>query len=90
MAGQFTGMDIGGVRTLAQQLTTKANEIQQIMQSLTSSLQNTQWVGPDQTRFLGDWQSTHVTALNNVVNGLNDASQKATQNATEQENASNS
>lgn len=90
MAGQFTGMDIPGVRQLATQLTTKANEIQQIMQTLSSSLQNTQWVGPDQTRFVGDWQSTHVTALNNVINGLNDASRKATQNATEQESASNS
>ena len=89
MAGQFTGMDIPAVRQLSQQLTTKANEIQQIMQTLTSLLQNTQWVGPDQTRFLADWQSTHVSALNNVINGLNDASQKASQNATEQETASN-
>ncbi|HRE03091.1 MAG TPA: WXG100 family type VII secretion target [Ilumatobacteraceae bacterium] len=88
MAGPFTGMDIPAVRQLAQQLTSKADEIQQIMTTLTNLLQNTQWVGADRERYLADWQGSHVTALNNVINGLRDASQKATQNASEQEQAS--
>jgi len=90
MAGQFTGMDIPGVRQLATQLGTKADTIQQLTQELSNLLQNTQWVGPDQQRFVSDWQSTHVAALNNVVNGLKDAATKANKNAQEQETASGS
>ncbi len=89
MAGPFTGMDIPAVQQLSQQLTTKASEIQQIMQTLTSSLQNTQWVGNDREQFVSQWEGTHVTALNNIINGLNEASQKASKNAQEQEAASN-
>ena len=85
----FTGMDIAAVRQLANQMTTKAGEIRTIMQQLTTALQSTQWVGPDRERFVGDWQSQHVTALNNVIQGLEAAAQNATRNAQEQETASN-
>lgn len=90
MAAQFTGMDINAVRQLAQQLNTKADAIAQISQQLTSLLQSTPWVGPDQQRFVNDWQSQHVTALNRVVTGLTDAARVATSNAQQQESASNS
>ncbi len=89
MAGQFTGMDIPGVRQLAQGMKSKAEEIRSVMQQLTGQLQNTQWVGPDRERFSNDWQSQHVAALNRVIQGLEEASQRAIQNATEQEQASN-
>jgi uncharacterized protein YukE len=89
MAGPFTGMDIPAVRQLSQQLSQKASEIQSIAQQLTGQLQNTQWVGADRERFLSDWQGQYQTALNKVVEGLNEASQRASQNAQEQESASN-
>ena len=89
MSGPFTGMDINQVRQLSQQMNTKADEIRNIMQQLTSALQNTQWVGPDQSRFLGEWQGQHCAALNNVIQGLQVASQTANKNAQEQEAASN-
>ena len=88
MSGPFTGMDIAAVRTLSQQLTAKAGDIRSLMQQLTTQLNNTQWVGPDQAQFLGDWQGQHCTALNNVISGLEDASARASRNADEQENAS--
>jgi uncharacterized protein YukE len=86
---QFTGMDIQAVRQLSSQLKAKADDIRSIMQQLGSQLQNTPWVGPDRERFLGEWQSNHVSALNNVINGLEAASNAATQNAAQQESASN-
>ncbi len=89
MAGQFTGMDIVAVRQLAQQMNTKADEIRALSQQLTNQLQNTQWVGADRERFLGDWQSQYVTALSRVADGLVSASQAANQNALQQEQASN-
>lgn len=85
----FTGMDIAGVRALATQMTHSASEIQQLCNQLTQQLQNASWVGPDREHFVGDWQSTHVAQLNQVVNALNDAAQRANANAQEQENASN-
>ena len=89
MSGQFTGMDIAAVRQLSQQMNSKAEEIRSLMQQLTTQLQNTQWVGPDRDRFTNDWQSTHVAALNRVIQGLQDASTAATNNANQQEQASN-
>lgn len=90
MAGQFTGMDITGVRQLATQLGSKADAIQTITQELSGLLQNTQWIGADRERFVNDWQSQHVAALTKVITGLNDAARIATTNAQEQETASNS
>ena len=89
MSGPFTGMDIAAVRTLSQQLTSKAGEIRTLMQQLTTQLNNTQWVGPDRERFIGDWQSQHCAALNNVITGLEDAGTRANKNAEEQDAASN-
>ena len=89
MAGQFTGMDIEAVRQLSAQMKAKGEEIRTLMNQLTTQLQNTQWVGPDRERFLSDWQSQHVAALTRVATGLDDASTAASQNATQQEQASN-
>ena len=84
----FTGMDVAAVRSLATQMNHSAAEIQQLANQLSSQLQGASWVGPDRERFVSDWQSTHVVQLNQVVNALNDASTRASQNAQEQENAS--
>ncbi|MFT3852171.1 MAG: WXG100 family type VII secretion target [Ilumatobacteraceae bacterium] len=84
----FTGMDIAGVRQLSQLLNSKADEIDQIRSQLTSSLNGTQWVGNDRNQFTNDWQGQYTNALNTVVQGLRDASQRASRNADEQETAS--
>ena len=85
----FTGMDVSAVRALASQMQHSASEIQSLCNQLTSQLQNASWVGPDREHFVGDWQSTHVAQLTQVANALNEAAQRANQNAQEQENASN-
>lgn len=84
----FTGMDIAAVRTLSQQLKAKADEIRTLTQQLTGQLQNTPWVGQDRERFYSDWTGQYCTALNNVVTGLEDASNRALQNANEQDQIS--
>lgn len=85
----FTGMDIPAVRQLANQMRAKADEIQSIQSQLTNQLNGTAWIGNDRERFVGDWQSQHVAALNNVMNAIRDAAQRADMNASEQEQASN-
>lgn len=82
------GMDIGAVRNLAGQLMAKADEIDTIANTLTSQLDAAQWVGPDATAFRGDWVSVHRAQLNTVANALREASNRATSNANQQEQAS--
>ncbi len=88
MAG-FTGMDIEGVKQLAQQMRQKSEEIQQISQTLTAALKGAQWVGPDRSQFESDWEGQCVAQLRAVSDRLNDAATRADQNAQQQEQASN-
>ena len=82
------GMDIEDVRTLSTQLQQASSDIHNIVAQLTGKLQGTTWLGPDRQKFEGDWQSHHVTALNNVSHALQEASTLASQNAQQQETAS--
>ena len=82
------GMDIDEVRQLSTQLQQASSDIHTIVSQLTSKLTGTTWLGPDRQKFEGDWQSHHVTALNNVSTALQDASTLASQNAQQQETAS--
>lgn len=84
----FTGMDVEQVRQLAQRMNQSAQQITEIQQQLTSELQGAPWVGPDREQFLGEWEGTHVPALQNTVTGLEEAAQKAERNASEQESTS--
>jgi hypothetical protein len=81
-------MDIEQVRTLATQLTTKADEIDQIAGALSTSLGNTHWDGNDAVSFRSDWDSTYRTQLTNVAGALRDAATVANTNASQQETAS--
>ncbi len=84
----FTGMDIPAVRQLAAQLNQKADEIDRLRQQLTSQLNSTQWVRNDRNQFANDWNGQYSTALNQVAQGLRDASTRANRNADEQETTS--
>lgn len=85
----ITGMNIQEVRQLATQLDHAADEIKQLSDTLTSRLNGTAWVGPDQQRFTGEWQGQHHVQLNRVVEALHQAAQIARRNADEQEQVSN-
>ena len=82
------GMDIGSVRSLATQLSAKADEIEHLASALTSQLDGVAWVGADAENFRSEWQSHHRSQLTAVANALRDASQRATANANQQEQAS--
>ncbi|WP_395725245.1 WXG100 family type VII secretion target [Nakamurella sp.] len=83
------GMDISEVRTLATNLQTASSDITHMISRLNGELAKTTWVGPDRQRFESDWQSHHVTALQQVAQALTDAGMLATNNAQQQEDASN-
>lgn len=82
------GQDIDQVRQLAGQLNAKAGDIESVISQLTSAVNSVQWMGPDAERFRSDWQGQHVPQLRQVVTALQNASQHATRNANEQQQAS--
>jgi len=86
----YLGLDPTAVRALANQMSTTGGEIQHMAAQLTSMLANTPWTGPDHDRFASEWQSTHLTQLQAVVNALAEAAHAANTNAMQQEQASNS
>lgn len=88
MSSVTHGMDPQAVRQFSQQLTQKAGEIQSIVQQLTNALQNTAWLGPDRQQFESDWNGQHCTALRQVIQGLEQAAQRASMNAQQQEDTS--
>jgi hypothetical protein len=89
MAGAITsGMDVAQVRQLAIAMKSAAEDISRIGTTITSKLNSTPWVGPDQKRFESDWNGHQRQQITQLATALNDASQKATKNAQEQEQAS--
>jgi uncharacterized protein YukE len=84
----FIGMDVDAVRNLANQLNSKADEIDTIMNTLSSQLDGTQWVGTDADGFRSDWQGTHRAQLSAVAGALRDAATQATGNASQQDSTS--
>lgn len=82
------GQDIEQVKQLAAQLNSKAGDIQNVISQLTSAVNSVEWRGPDAERFKSDWQGQHVPQLKQIVTALQTASQKASKNASEQQQAS--
>jgi len=83
------GLDVEQVRSLSKQLNTQSQQVQQILTTLTTALQSVQWTGPDAENFRSEWSGQHTAALKAVIAALEDASQKASKNASDQESTSN-
>ncbi|MDZ4234086.1 MAG: WXG100 family type VII secretion target [Dietzia sp.] len=82
------GQDIDQVRQLAAQLNAMAGDIESVISQLTSAVDSVQWMGPDAERFKSEWKGQHVPQLRQVVSALQAASQNASRNASEQQQAS--
>ncbi len=84
------GLDVQAVRTLGTQLNSEADALDSTLRKLTTALEQTQWIGPDATRFRNEWQSQHAVSLRNVIEALRATSTNARQNADAQEQVSGS
>ncbi len=82
------GMDIQAVRQLAKLLAIKADEIEQIANTLSHTLGGVDWKGHDADTFRSEWNSGHRSQLLHVAAALRDTSSTATRNANEQEQVS--
>lgn len=85
----FVGMDVEQVQNLSRQLQQKASDIDNVITTLNSTMQLTEWKGQDADQFRNDWNSSLTQKLRQVSQSLKDASQKASQNAREQQDISN-
>ncbi|MGG5172064.1 hypothetical protein ACQR35_09375 [Pseudarthrobacter sp. J1738] len=82
------GADIAQLKTLGTKLQAGSTAITEQKTTLTKILGSTDWKGPDADRFRNEWSSHHVPSLAKVAEALREAGQKATKNASEQEQAS--
>lgn len=85
---QLTGMDIGQIRALADQMRREAAGIEQMLTTLTSELEGVPWRGQDRQMFLDEWRVRHVASLRRVVESLESAACQASEHARQQEWAS--
>jgi len=84
------GMDVDAVRSFANQLMLKAEELEAIVNSLTSQLDGVQWLGTDANGFRADWVASHRPQLVTISGALREAATVANHNATQQEQTSSS
>lgn len=89
MGGNWIGMDVAEVNTLAQTFTNEANKIEQeIITMISTKLHGTTWQGQDRNQFESDWNSTLVHQLRTVATALRDAATTANRNAAAQTSVS--
>jgi hypothetical protein len=82
------GADVAQLKNLGSKLQAGSSEIENQKSMLTKALDSTQWMGPDAEKFRSEWSGQHVASLTKVAQALQEAGQKATKNADEQDHAS--
>ena len=82
------GMDIEAGRQSVQTIQQGSQELEQLTNTLTQSLESFQWIGPDADRTRQTWQSEHRTALTNISQALQEFSTLINNQAQEQEQVS--
>ena len=85
----FVGMNIDEVKNLSHQLVNGSHQLRDLVNTLNHQIQSVHWVGQDREAFVHDWHSSYMPNLNNVINALEHASQRAMSNVHQQEEASN-
>jgi hypothetical protein len=85
---QFLGQIPDEVRMRAAEFDAKATDLENVITALKSKLGSSTWVGPDRTRFEGDWDSALSGSLRNVAGALRVAATTARGNADQQDTAS--
>lgn len=82
------GMDVAEVRAMASKMNAVAGDLQGVIHSLDDKIANASWVGEDRDRFLKEWQTRHYRALQDIVNGLQNAARVAADQARDQDRIS--
>ena len=84
----FYGADIEQMQQLEQTLRQQAEALQNIMSTIRSRVQATDWRGPDADRFRSQWDTTHTQNLNRVVSELQQVADTVRSNWMQQQQVS--
>ena len=82
------GMSIDEVRSMAEQMKLKAEEIRTATAHLSGLITDAPWNGPDAEQFRGDWEGTHQANLQAAATALAEAGDRGYAHADQQESAS--
>jgi uncharacterized protein YukE len=88
--GPVFGLDVEAVRSLANTLRTQAEGVRQVVTTITSQMDQTQWNGSDAVQFQEEWSGTHAAKLNEIAAALETYGTTADNNAAMQEETSSS
>ncbi|MFD6134480.1 WXG100 family type VII secretion target [Isoptericola sp. NPDC056618] len=88
--GNVFGLDVEAVRSLANVLREQAEQVRTTVTTITSQMGQTEWNGPDAVQFQEEWDGTHSAKLNEIASALDGYATTADNNASQQEDTSNS
>lgn len=84
----FLGQVPEEVEALAAEFDTKAGEVETLIQSVTTRLGATNWVGSDRDNFEATWNGEMTSNLTQLANTLRETGTIANNNAQQQRTAS--
>jgi uncharacterized protein YukE len=88
--GAVFGLDVEAVRSLANTLRTQAEGVRQVVTTITSQMDATEWNGSDAAQFQEEWSGIHSSKLNEIAAALEQYGTTADNNAQMQEETSSS
>jgi len=86
--GIFLGQIPEDVEALAADFDAKAGEVETVIQTITTRLGSTNWVGADRDAFEASWSGEHTNNLTQLANALRETGVIANNNAQQQRTAS--
>lgn len=89
MSGNFSGLDLEAVRSMARQFDASAEQMELIRAALAGLVTQAAWVGMDSSEFSARWEAELGPALAAAAEALRDAGSTARANADQQEAVSN-
>lgn len=87
---EMIGMDVEAVRRLARELAGQARRLDAVRAQVGQLVQSSGelWKGTDAGAFASSWNSTHLPRIKELIRNLDELSERAKQNASEQDVAS--
>ncbi len=84
------GLDVEAARDLSRNMSSTADNFNQMMQQLSNLINNVEWRGADADNFRNNWQSSAMPNLNQIIEMLRENGTNLARQADEQERVSSS
>jgi WXG100 family type VII secretion target len=84
------GLDVEAARDLSRNMSSTADNFNQLMQQLSNLLSNVEWRGQDADTFRNNWQGSAMPQMNQIIEMLRESGTNLSRQADEQERVSSS